>query len=108
MRNYFTYLPRPEKPPVWGIAVTGAGFTRIPPGGAYPPTEFHHPSDHMFTWEKGRVLDMWQIILIHRGSGWFESHPTGRRRCRAGTVFILFPGVWHRYKPDTKDRKSVV
>jgi AraC-like DNA-binding protein len=102
MRDYFTYLPRPSGTPVWGVAVTGAGFARIPPGGAYPPKEFLHPSDHMFTWDKGRVLDIWQMILIHHGTGWFESRPTGRRRCRAGTVFILFPGVWHRYKPDPK------
>lgn len=87
---------------VWGAAVTGAGFTRIPAGGAYPPRHFHHPSDHMFTWDKGRVLETWQVLLIHKGSGWFESQPTGRQRCHAGTVFILFPGVWHRYKPDPK------
>jgi AraC-like DNA-binding protein len=102
MQDYFSYLPRPEGPLVWGVAVTGAGFTRIPPGGDYPPKHFHHPSDHMFTWDQGRVLETWQVLLIHKGSGWFESKPTGRQRCHAGTVFILFPGVWHRYKPDPK------
>lgn len=102
MQDYFTYLPLPDGRPLWGVAITGAGFTRIAPGGAYPPKQFHHPSDHMFTWDKGRVLETWQLLLIHKGSGWFESKPTGRQRCHAGTVFILFPGVWHRYKPDPK------
>lgn len=102
MKDYFTYLPRPREPSAWGVTVTGSGLTHIPPGGAYPPERFRHPSDHMFTWEAGRVLDMWQALLIHEGEGWFESRPTGLRRCRAGTVFILFPGVWHRYRPDPK------
>ena len=102
MRDYFIYLPKPDEPPLWGAAVTAAGFTRIPPGTEYPPRAARHPPDHMFTWDRGRVLETWQLILIHDGAGWFESRPTGRRRIRAGTVFLLFPGVWHRYKPDPK------
>jgi len=102
MKDYFAYLPRPREPSVWGMTVTGAGLTHIPPGGAYPPGHFRHPSDHMFTWEEGRVLDAWQMLMIHEGRGWFESRPTGLRRCGAGTVFLLFPGVWHRYRPDPK------
>ncbi len=101
MRDYFTYLPLADEPPVWGVAVTAAGFSRIPSGTDYPPPEAH-PPDHMFTWDHGRVLETWQAIWITVGSGLFESRPTGRRRVRDGTMILLFPGVWHRYTPDPK------
>ena len=100
MRDYFLYLPRPNATPLWGAAVTAAGFTRVPPGSEYPGRAARHPADHLFTWQHGRVLDVWQVVLILEGCGWFESQPTGRRRIKAGDVFVLLPGVWHRYAPD--------
>lgn len=100
MRDFVTYLPLAEDTLVWGAAVTSAGFVRSLPGAPYPAPATGHPPDHFFTWENGRTLDAWQILLIQEGTGWFESQPTGRRRVRAGTIFILFPGVWHRYAPD--------
>lgn len=102
MRDYFLYLPQPSAAPVWGAAVTAAGFTRVLPSVDYPPRASRHPADHMFTWERGRILDVWQVVLILEGGGWFESQPTGRRRIAAGDVFLLLPGVWHRYRPDPK------
>ena len=30
----------------------------------------------------------------------FESEPTGQRTIDPNTVILLFPGVWHRYRPD--------
>lgn len=100
MRDYFTYLPLGPHTPVWGASVTSAGFVRTPAGSEYPASRAGHPPDHMFTWARGRTLDAWQILLIQKGGGWFESRPTGRRRVHAGSVFIIFPGVWHRYAPD--------
>lgn len=100
MRDFFTYLPLPEEPLLWDAAVTSAGFVRTAPNSDYPPPEARHPSDHLFTEAHGRVLDNWQILLIRQGRGWFESVPTGRQPVSAGTVFILFPGIWHRYAPD--------
>jgi AraC-like DNA-binding protein len=100
MRDYFLYLPQPDAAPVWGAAVTAAGFTRVPPGADYPLRAAGHPADHRFTWERGRVLEAWQVVLILEGGGWFESQSTGRRRIAAGDVFLLLPGVWHRYRPD--------
>jgi AraC-like DNA-binding protein len=102
VKDYFIYLPRTETPLTWGTAVTATGFTRIPPGSEYPRRTAHHPPDHMFNWNQGRVLDAWQLILVQEGTGWFESRPTGRCRVGAGTLLILFPGIWHRYAPDPK------
>ncbi|HEX9783955.1 MAG TPA: AraC family transcriptional regulator [Opitutaceae bacterium] len=100
MHDYFTYLPLVTQTLAWGAAVTSAGYVHTPPGSDYPAPNAGHPPDHLFTWGKGRALDVWQILLIQEGAGWFESRPTGRCRVRSGTVFILFPGVWHCYAPD--------
>jgi len=100
MRDYFTYLPLAEETLVWGAGVTSTGFLRTPPGAAYPPKDLGHPPDHLFTWKHGRMLDSWQIVYLHGGQGEFESKATGRCRVGEGTAFILFPGEWHRYRPD--------
>ena len=38
--------------------------------------------------------------LIHKGTGRFQSQATPSRAIGAQTAFLLFPGVWHRYRPD--------
>ena len=95
--RYFPVSPRDEK---WGLFVTTAGQSRIPPHAAYPPGG--HPKDYTFDWRHGRVLADHQVVYISSGRGWFESRSTGRRRIESGDAFLLFPGVWHRYAPDRK------
>ena len=82
----------------WGVKVTDAGFTNIKPGDDYPPS--HHPSAYMFRWEKGRRISNYQIIFIGRGGGVLETEHGGKVRIEGGDVFILYPGEWHRYRPD--------
>jgi AraC-like DNA-binding protein len=53
----------------------------------------------MFSWDRGRILDEFHIVLITKGEGVFESRATGKVKVLDGDVFLLFPGVWHRYKP---------
>lgn len=100
MRDYFTYLPLTAEASVWGVGVSSTGFLRARPRSSYPPEDSRHPPDHLFTWDRGRVLRAWQILHIHEGSGEYESHLAGRFRIRAGTTLLLFPGVWHRYRPN--------
>jgi len=99
-RSYFRYLPVDPGSRAWGIFVPDAGYTLIRPGSPYPP--YLHPEDHHFSWEHGRVLRSYQFIYIARGGGTFESEPSGRQRIRAGDLFILFPDVRHRYRPDPR------
>jgi len=96
--NYFRYFPGARGAAHWGLAVTAAGFTRIPPGTPYPPAR--HPAGHHFEWRRGRVLEAFQIVLITAGRGWFETRASGRRIVKAGMAFCLLPNVWHRYRPD--------
>jgi len=96
--DYFRYFPVAPEAAAWGLVVTAAGFTRIRPNAPYPPVR--HPADHHFEWDRGRVLEALQVVLITAGSGRFESRGTKPQRIDAGSAFMLFPGVWHRYRPE--------
>ena len=95
---FFRYVLPPAEAQHWGVVVTGGGVFRARAGEAYPPAG--HPTDHAFDWTTGRVLGAFQVVYIEQGGGDFESEATGRRRLAAGTAVLLFPGVWHRYRPD--------
>jgi AraC-like DNA-binding protein len=95
--GFFRYLPVAAGDRAWGLWVTAGGNTRIPAHSPYPPQL--HPEGYQFSWKSGRVLNEFQFIYVTRGRGVFESKPTRRKPVEAGTLFILFPGVWHRYSP---------
>lgn len=97
--NYFVYLPEPVKPTPWDCFAVSAGRTRVEAGSRYPVQR--HPTDHHFNWADGRILHSYTIVYIVEGAGMFESAASRRKyRIEAGTVFLLFPEVWHRYAPD--------
>ncbi|MDD2601217.1 MAG: AraC family transcriptional regulator [Kiritimatiellae bacterium] len=97
-KSWFCYLPQSPGAREWGFFVLDAGYTLIPPNTPYPPGK--HPDDHMFSWEKGRTLDSFTLVYITRGSGVFESRSGGQQSINAGDLFIVYPGEWHRYRPD--------
>ena len=96
--NQFRYLPASPELSHWGLGVSAAGVAHIDPGTPYPPR--NHPADHYFAWSRGRRLDAFQIVLVTSGRGIFESREVGQCSIEAGTAFLLFPRVWHRYRPD--------
>ena len=98
IRDAFRYLPISPRTRSWGLFVTGGGHIEIPPHGTHPPQG--HPNLYEFTWQRGRVLPEYQVILLAGGAGVFESDGTELRTLQAGQVVLLFPGVWHRYRPD--------
>jgi hypothetical protein len=99
VKNYFVYLPAKSTNTMWGCVATSVGYTQVLPRSHYPPQR--HPLDHHFDWEHGRVLPAYQIVLISEGRGTFESAATaGVQEVSSGSVMLLFPGVWHRYRPD--------
>jgi AraC-like DNA-binding protein len=101
LRNYFIYLPDHRTRDPWDCVATSAGFTKVLPGSPYPPVR--HPVDHHFSWASGRVLQAYQIIYVTAGRGYFESEATtGRSRIERGSIVLLFPGIRHRYAPDSK------
>lgn len=98
--DFFRYLPVNSRATQWGVYVTGTGCSGVAPGSRFPRTG--HPPLYQFTWDKGRVLPEFQFIYLTRGNGVFESGPTGRIDVGAGDVILLFPGVWHRYRPNPR------
>jgi AraC-like DNA-binding protein len=97
---FFHYLPVNEETMAWGMYVTGLGRATIRSGEHYPPSG--HPVLYQFDWQRGRTLPEFQLVLLSNGAGEFESEATGNVRFEGSALLFLFPGVWHRYRPDPK------
>ena len=94
--SFVKYL-QPGKPDVdWGLYLHVAGFATILPGENYPPAG--HPAGYNFKWENGRILDEYQLNYIIKGEGILETRQ-GNFQVKEGSVILIFPGVWHRYRP---------
>ena len=97
IKAYSRYLPVSERARQWGLYVTGVGNEHVLPGYPYPSDG--HPASHEFVWQKGRILHEYALVYISAGDGEFHAHATGERTVTAGTMILLFPEVWHRYRP---------
>lgn len=97
MENYYQYLPLSDEDENWGLSVLNTGCTRIKANQSYPYK--NHPAHHYFNWENGRILNEYQLIYIVGGEGLFESHSVSERKVNEGSVILLYPGEWHRFKP---------
>ena len=96
--EYFRYLPVSDYDRQWGVYVTGVGCTRVPPFSKSYPVSVH-PDHYQFHWENGRVLQEYQALYVLRGDGEFESKTAGNKKVLPGSIMLLFPGEWHRYRP---------
>ena len=83
--------------PSWGVDIVNIGHNIH--HGPQPYPDPNHPSQYHFDWEHGRVLDEFQLVYIANGQGVFESDGVPQVPVEGGTAFLLFPHVWHRYKP---------
>ena len=97
--NEFKYLTISEEDSNWGLYLNVAGSANVLPNIDYPSP--NHPSEYFFTWEKGRILNEFQINFITEGAGILENK-FGTFPLKQGSIFITFPGIWHRYKPVLK------
>ncbi len=101
MHNYSKYLLSGKLEEDWGFYVTTVGYTKIDTNQSYPLNN-QHPDTHKFNWDSGRILDGYYLVFISMGEGIFESAKTSSCTVKEGTCFMLFPEVWHRYKPYRK------
>ena len=100
MHNDFVkYLTTGEEDSEWGLFINVTGSVKIPPNETYP--SLNHPSEYFFNWMEGRVLKEFQINYITEGKGILENEH-GSFNLNTGSVFVTFPGLWHRYKPLAK------
>ncbi len=96
----FKYLQISPRDKSWGLAVTTVGFRHIDAGEEHSQAE--QPDGYKFNDEGRRVLNEYQLVYVTRGSGYFESASCSRTKIEAGTMFMLFPGEWHSYAPDSE------
>lgn len=80
-----------------GINILNLGHNIHPMNIPYP--DLRHPDSHYFDWEIGRSLKEFQIIYISKGEGYFEASGLPPQLIEGGTIILLYPGVWHRYRP---------
>lgn len=91
------YIISNEHDALWGLQVNTVGFQQIQPYEPYPPG--NHPTRYLFSSDKGRVLNEYQLLYISEGKGFFMSDSKERTAINAGNMFLLFPGEWHKYAP---------
>lgn len=92
------YLITSEQDLQWGLTVNTVGMQHIERGMAYPPR--NHPTRYLFSTEKGRILEEFQLIYIIKGQGFITTTEISNIRVSEGQMFLLFPGQWHSYHPD--------
>lgn len=97
--SIFKYLNIGETEKNWGIYVTTVGHAKVTPNEFYPNVV--HPQSHKLNWSMGRTLNDYYLVFISKGKGVFCTSKTNVMEIEEGNCFFLFPGVWHRYKPNT-------
>ncbi len=98
MHNQIKYLIAAQRDTDWGLVATTAGDQTIPPHSPYPSAD--HPPGYNFSTDRGRTLSEYQLVFISSGGGEFASAHCPRTTIGPGTLFLLFPGEWHTYRPD--------
>ena len=88
--KYITENNRDEQ---WELTVCSVGCQNILPNESYPPK--NHENEYIFTPDKGRVIDEYQMLYIVEGSGVLATSSCRQVQIKAGYVFLLFPGEWH-------------
>ncbi|MCK5372326.1 MAG: AraC family transcriptional regulator, partial [Cyclobacteriaceae bacterium] len=96
-QSFSQYFVTSEDDEAWGIHILDCGASIVPRGAVFPQRS--HPDKYYFNWHRGRVLNEYQIIYLFRGQGIFESRESGKINLKQGSAIVIFPGIWHRYKP---------
>ncbi|MGO8718684.1 MAG: helix-turn-helix domain-containing protein [Acidobacteriaceae bacterium] len=94
--RYFRSVSTREKS--WGLYVSAVSHVVVGANEPYPEPLYR--TAHDFEWERGVILEEFSLLHIVGGSGIFESAHQRPLDIHAGDCIILFPGEWHRYKPE--------
>ena len=100
--RFAKYLAVTARDVRWQIFCTTVGHYAVPPGASYPVDPGAHPPKYLFNWEMGRIYDEFALVYITRGSGSFKTEGGRSFPIAQGTLFMLFPEVWHWYSPDAE------
>lgn len=92
------YIAQNIRDEQWGLTVCSVGYQHILPNEEYPPK--NHENEYIFTPDKGRVIDEYQMLYIAEGRGTLTTASCREMQIKEGDIFLLFPGEWHTYSPD--------
>lgn len=95
---HIKYLVVNEHDLLWGMTINSVGYQHILPGSPYPTQ--NHPTRYLFSTEKGRVLDEYQLVYISAGKGNLMTDSFNQQPVKEGCMFLLFPGEWHNFMPE--------
>jgi AraC-like DNA-binding protein len=98
LHQFSRYLPTDKQTRKWGWRLMDAGIQTLCPHVPYP--ESGHPQSYLFDKDGVRKLDEYQVVFLVSGQGRFESRSCPKTRVSGGQALLLFPGEWHRYRPD--------
>lgn len=101
MQNFNKYFAVSEADKKWGIYTLDCGTLHLQNGEQYHFEE--HPENYRINWERGRVLKEFQLIYLIKGNGIFESTASGKIKLNAGSILLVYPNIWHRYKPEQNE-----
>lgn len=99
-QEFRKYLTTDARAVNWLLYCVDTGCTVVEPGTRYPPNLKSHPPEYRADLHTGRVIGEYQFVYISHGKGFFRCEGVSRSEITPGTVFLLFPGVWHSYAPD--------
>lgn len=94
--KYFNF----KREPTSGSRCIDMGRIHSAPNTQYPP----YPEKLPHVYQEvvvGRCLDELHLVYIDSGSGWYTNDNGDRFRVTPGTVLLLYPNVYHSYKPDS-------
>ncbi|GAB3752153.1 AraC family transcriptional regulator [Spirosoma pomorum] len=83
--------------PSWGVDILTVGHNVHQARKNYP--DQNHPNQYYFDWAEGRTLNEFQLVYIANGQGVFESQLIPPTLVEGGMALLLYPGLWHRFKP---------
>jgi len=83
-----------------GFYLSDAGHAVVPANSSHPPTIENHSQKYVSSWRKRKVRQDFRMVYISKGKGIFQSTQSGLISINAGDALLLFPGEWHRYRPD--------
>lgn len=97
-RNQYKYFAVSDEDINWGIHILDCGSLFLASGTNSKKAQ--HPNKYQMNWRKGRILQEYQLIYLIEGEGIFESSASGAITIKKGSLILLFPGEWHRYKSE--------
>ena len=97
MKSTHRYFPVNDAQRTWGLYATCVGHSTTEPGDPFPSPV--HPDEYFFSWNQGRTLHEWQLILLEHGRGTVEFR-NRRYSANEGSLIVLPPECWHRYRPN--------